>query len=127
KIINNQKNNTNEVNKDIVWNIAEASSVLDDGNNISYSPNNVLDNKTTTTWAEGASGDGIGEWIKISTEDGLDNVESISLINGFSKSSDLYYKNNRVKKASLEFSDGTTQVVEFKDDVLEKQVIDIGD
>ena len=126
KIINNQKNNNNEVSKDIVWNIAEASSVLDDGNNISYSPNNVLDNKTTTTWAEGASGDGIGEWIKISTEDGLDNVENISLINGFSKSSDLYYKNNRVKKASLEFSDGTTQVIEFKDDVLEKQVIDIG-
>lgn len=126
--IKKQRNNinTSEINNQVNWTIADSSSVLNDGNNISYSPSNVLDSKTSTVWSEGVQGDGIGEWIEISTGGDIGKVNSIAISNGFTKSTDLYYKNNRIKKANLEFSDGTNKIVEFKDNTLDEQVIDIG-
>lgn len=125
-VCNECVNIVNEVNNQASWTITNASSILNDGKNISYSHSNVLDGKTSTVWSEGVSGDGIGEWIEISTGGDIDKVNNIAISNGFTKSTDLYYKNNRVKRANLEFSDGTNKIVEFKDGILDEQVIDIG-
>lgn len=74
----------------------EVSSQLE-GN---YSKANMFDNNFKTAWVEGVSGNGIGEKIKIE----LNNytLDAVCLINGYSKNSDTYTENNRIKKIKIE-------------------------
>ena len=46
-------------------------------------------------------------------------ISSISLINGYSKSSDLYYKNTRVKDLIIEFSNGEVIKAQLSDDIMD--------
>lgn len=83
---------------------------------------NVHDADSTTAWVEDLPGTGIGEWISFeSDQEGY--VRSISLINGYSKTSKLYYLNDRLAKFRLEFSDGSYRDYEVNDDDLTMQTI----
>lgn len=75
-----------------------ASSELDDPGAYEfgrYGAHNLFDHDSTTCWAEGVSGDGIGELLYIGFEE---NLDTIFIVNGYSKTKNLFYKNNRVKK-----------------------------
>ena len=92
--------------------IVTASSTLRDGIN-SYDPENIHDTKKSTVWVEGEPGPGIGTRITItfdcSAESYLDmpqpdGINSISFINGFARSRDLWTANSRVRTFRLSFN-----------------------
>ena len=115
----------NTVLNPISWNNVSASSYLIEKSRY-YNPENAIDNDTSTAWIEGLKeNDGIGEFIEFSSENTF-RVDKIDIINGFTKSQDLYMKNNRVKKITLEFSDGKKQVHELLDNNMDYQTIDVG-
>lgn len=91
-------------------------------------------------------GKGIGEWVKIykHTEAEIDNVKmekdyfiddytigymdsfclsGIKIINGYAKSKDTYLANNRVKKAEIILSDGTSYIFDLEDNNLGFQTL----
>lgn len=103
---------------------AESSSTLSTQQGNSYNASNVFDGNTSTAWAEGSSSNGTGEYIKVNLTSSQ-VVTMIEMVNGYAKSDELYYKNCRVKKAELEFSDGSTQMVEFADATTSIQKVSI--
>lgn len=108
----------------IQWHFINSSSELTDKFG-TYHAKNVADNNNNTIWAEGVSGNGIGEWIYFSNTEAKD-IHRIDIINGFSKSEDLYYKNNRVKKLRLDFDSGHS-IYSFLDNSLSPQTITFND
>lgn len=102
-----------------------ASSVLEDGTGVDYSPYNLIDRKSNTIWAEGAEGPGVEEFIRIDfNKDKI--VKKLYIINGSAKSERLYYANNRVRVLRLDFGDGEIKDFELQDGVMGEQEIDLG-
>lgn len=85
--------------------VTSSSSLASQGK-FSYKPNLTIDGKLETAWLEGAKGNGIGEWILYSSENNQ-TVSAITIFNGYLKNNTTYLNNGRMKKFSLEFSDGT--------------------
>ena len=100
-----------------------------------YPERNILDKDPTTCWAEGHidSGcsygqDGIGESINIKTYrvtndkkfsyDVVKSLRGFKIINGYAKSKETYYNNNRVKQVEIELSNGNSFMYELKDNDL---------
>ncbi len=79
-----------------------------------YGPNNVTDNNYTTAWNEGAEGHGIGEWISLNMN-WTAEIKGVSIVNGYPKTQDIYYKNNRCRNVTVQLSDGYEQHVTLKD------------
>lgn len=95
------------------WDSVEASSELDD-----YVSEYSIDNKIDTAWVEAEEDDdGIGEWIKLQNEIEKE-VSGIEITNGYCKSEEIYFANNRIKKIKVEFSDGTFFYKEFEDNAM---------
>ena len=107
----------------ITWDNVYASSHLIQ-KSMNYKVENVIDDNPST-WIEGVSDDGIGQFIQFSSNNTF-RVDKIDIINGFSKNQKTYMKNNRVKKVIIEFSDKSQQVYELEDNNMEYQTIDIG-
>ena len=93
---------------------ASASSVLPSQGTFSYGPGNVLDDDPNTCWAEGASGTGVGERIVLSS-DTPQTVSGLNISNGYCKSSDAFYSNNRLKEINIIFDDGRSMTASFRD------------
>ena len=70
-----------------------------------YEEKLTTDGKLETAWLEGVKGNGIGEWLMYSAETDQ-TVSSITIYNGYLKNDKVYVNNGRIKKLSLEFSDG---------------------
>ncbi|WP_162131191.1 NADase-type glycan-binding domain-containing protein [Bradyrhizobium yuanmingense] len=87
----------------------------------SYDAANLFDASTGTAWVEGASGNGIGEWIAIEFET-LRRVKSIHVQNGYQKSPDIFANNNRVRQIRVLFSGGESQTF-ILDDKLSAQLL----
>ncbi|MCA1467021.1 caspase family protein [Bradyrhizobium sp. IC3195] len=87
----------------------------------SYGAANLFDASTGTAWVEGASGNGIGEWITIEFET-VRRVKSIRVHNGYQKSPDIFAKNNRVRQLRVLFSGGESQTFVL-DDKLSAQLL----
>lgn len=95
--------------------------------NISYKPEMVLDARPRTSWIEGVDGSGSGEWIQLNFGKNI-NVDNIYILNGLGDvTGKYYYKNHRVKKMLLEFSDGEEQIIELEDNFIREQEIKIDD
>ena len=88
------------------------SSILPKSNGISYGPDNLIDKKPHTAWVEGADGDGIYENISVKGVQG--KVKGIKILNGYNKSKDIYYKNNRVAELVI-YVQGQEIVVSLND------------
>jgi uncharacterized membrane protein YvbJ len=113
KEISQNENSDKGSYKPPVFNTITASSKLVESN-YNYDPINVADGNKETVWVEGASGDGLGEWVKLES-DTEQGIVGFSVINGYSKSDNLYYANNRVAKLLVEFSDGTSTIFNLTD------------
>ena len=93
---------------------AEASSELQADDDAYYGAKNVLDGDPTTAWNEGDSGDGTGQWIRLSA-DTDQVVVGIHIMGGYDASKDIYDWNNRPKDITIAFDDGTSFDVTLSD------------
>lgn len=93
---------------------ASASSVLKATSTINYSATNLLDGDLTTAWNEGAEGPGIDEWVRLDFSKPV-ALARIEIANGYQKDAERFLGNVRVKGMELEYSDGSTQVIELLD------------
>ncbi len=77
-------------------------------------PRHAGDRRKTTAWAEGRSDHGIGEWLQMVLPL-PQTLHNLTVVNGCRRLGEKYILNNRVKAATLTFSDGSTQDVVLKD------------
>jgi hypothetical protein len=68
----------------------------------------VLDGDLDTAWCEGASGDGAGQTLTF--EFSSASVDAIGIVNGYTKSQDIFQGNGRIKRLTVTVEDrGTTR------------------
>ncbi|MDM8548732.1 discoidin domain-containing protein [Desulfobacterales bacterium HSG2] len=97
---------------------ASASSSLSPDNN-AHIPRNITDGLEHTAWIEDVKGHGIGEWIQLEFRK-KKSICRIGIMNGYNKkksdmSGDRFYRNGRVKSATLSFSDGFLKKIDLAD------------
>ncbi|MBU0706756.1 hypothetical protein KKG41_00075 [Patescibacteria group bacterium] len=92
--------------------VTASSTLMSSG--YDYSPSQVIDQDFSTSWVEGAEGDGLNEWIKMQFS-GAGQINTLGIVPGFAKNTALYQENNRIKTVELEFSDGSTITSELVD------------
>jgi hypothetical protein len=96
-----------------------ASSTLANWRQYTFTAPNLIDDNLWTSWqpkTNKATG-GVNEWVKM-TFNSPQTLTAFEVSNGFRRVDDfgdLYIANNRAKTANLEFSDGTSMPIEFKD------------
>ena len=95
---------------------AYASSELTDAYG-SYPAWKAYDGYTTSTWSEGVSGIGRGEYLGFRFEPAY--VSSLSIWCGFHKDTRRYYKNNRPKEIGVWIGDEYQGLYEFDDTMTE--------
>jgi hypothetical protein len=100
---------------------ALASSTLEGTSTNSYRVTNLLDGDLTTAWNEGAEGPGIGEWIQFEFSQST-KLARIEIANGYQKDGERFEGNPRVESMKVEYSNGTTQLVDLLD-VMDFQAI----
>ncbi|MBN1320037.1 MAG: discoidin domain-containing protein [Thermoleophilia bacterium] len=93
---------------------AASSSYLKSKSTTSYRATNLLDGDLATAWEEGAEGPGLGEWVRLEFNDPL-VIARLEIANGCQKDEDRFNGNPRVRSLKVEYSDGTTQLVELED------------
>ena len=102
-----------------------ASSVLKPTPNYIYQPHLISDGNPNTTWAEGVAGDGIGEFVLFTFQNQV-QIRDVEIINGFAtmhpQLGDLYFLNNRLQTARIEFEDGAEEI-SLRDAVKTSQTI----
>ena len=92
----------------------EKSSALPSDADGSYEVENTFDGLVDTMWCEGnKDGDGTGEFIEFHF-DGTKKVGQVELVNGIGGSVKYWMLGNRATKATLSFSDGSSQQIEIK-------------
>ncbi len=94
---------------------ATASSTLASVKPGRYDPQKAIDWQRDTSWAEGADGAGVGEWLTL-TFPGTIEVYTIGIDVGFDRDAYIFAQNNRLKTATVEFSNGETVSLEFADE-----------
>ena len=77
--------------------------------------------KGSGTWAEGAEGDGLNEWLKFDFVFPI-NITSIRIWNGLKISQALYKANGRVKKLLITTSTGEEKMVNLRDKFEEQSI-----
>lgn len=91
------------------WQLEEisVSSELPDNDDYDYDKWNLFGGNRTSAWAEGAPGDGTGEWIEIDLPENFD-LGCIGIINGYQRSRETYEANGRVAQVlcTITFADG---------------------
>jgi len=99
-----------------------ASSVLSADRWGTYEAFSAIDSSLSTPWTEGVDGPGTGEWIMLTFPSAIE-LHSIGVDVGYDRdegddfhSADLFDKNNRLKRATLIFSDGEQVELTFKDE-----------
>lgn len=100
------------VNLTDIYSIKASSAKFED--NRLYTVQNLIDNNSKTAWVPDSKKSGIGEWIEISFDDPT-QINNITLTNGYTKSDVTFKNNNRIKNATLIFSDGSKTKIILKD------------
>jgi hypothetical protein len=92
-----------------------ASSELpaDEGGN--YAAPMSIDGQLATAWVEGADGPGQGEWLMLTFPTPV-TVDRLGIDVGYDRTGATFAANNRVKKATVIFSEGTQVPLEFADE-----------
>jgi len=93
---------------------ATASSTYPADGNVTYDAKNISDGKAGTAWVEGADGAGMGSTIELDLG-GDKDVARLKIWGGMWYSADSWNRSNRPKQIELEFSDGSTHMVDLDD------------
>jgi uncharacterized caspase-like protein len=91
-----------------------ASSALSPQLGNTYGVEHLFDGNRAAAWVEGAPGHGIGEWITVEFN-AARLVRSVTIDNGYQKNYDIFYKNSRVSRMTLVFSNGERKTVSLQD------------
>lgn len=85
---------------------AHASSELKSANH-AYAANKVIPPSLGTAWCEGATGDGVGEWIELTLKTPMvsDGGFKLEILPGYASSPATYKKNNRPKRLAAIIND----------------------
>ncbi len=90
-----------------------ASSALPTQGANQYGVQNLFGDPNTA-WVEGVPGLGISEWISIEF-DAMREIASVTLQNGYQKSTDIFAKNTRVRRLRAVFSEGEKLTLPLED------------
>jgi hypothetical protein len=82
-----------------------ASSALPADRLGSYQAWSAVDGRAESPWCEGVDGSGTGQWLELLFESPLE-LTRIRLANGYSYDDDIFARYNRLKRATLIFSNG---------------------
>jgi putative hemolysin len=100
---------------------ASASSVLPSDRWGTYHAWSANDGLLSTPWSEGVDGAGVGEWIMLEFP-GTIEIQGIGVSVGYDRDADdklrspeVFGNNNRLKRATLIFSNGERTTVDFAD------------
>jgi LysM repeat protein len=93
---------------------ASASSIFPSDRWGTYHAWSAIDSRIESPWVEGAAGPGVGEWILL-TFPGTVEVWGIGLDVGYDRDADIFYANNRIKRATFIFSNGERVTLDFAD------------
>jgi hypothetical protein len=93
---------------------ADASSALPADRWGSYGPLSAIDGTIETAWAEGADGAGSGEWLRLVFPAEI-VVDHVNIDAGYDADEALFAANNRIRRATLEFSGGERVAVALSD------------
>jgi hypothetical protein len=91
-----------------------ASSHLPTGRGGQYQSWMAMDGAPETSWVEGVAGPGVGEWIQLDFP-GIVEIHSINLDVGYDRDADIFYANNRIKRATFIFSSEEQVEMTFSD------------
>jgi hypothetical protein len=100
------------------WYTVAASSFLKEPDGTEYPPENL--NAWNEAWVEGAEGDGIGESITLTLKKPA-NVNQVGLRNGYTKSRELYFANNRAAQFKVSVNGGQAFKINVPDEFLETE------
>ena len=102
----NDSNDENIIsdNDNISVSYIETSSSLTDEYG-DYRAENLIDDNYNTSWAEGVSGNGVGETITIHFDD-VQVLNGINIVNGYIKDWETYYKNGKVTSLKIDYGNG---------------------
>jgi hypothetical protein len=81
---------------------------------LEYDPPKAVDGRLSTSWVEGVTGPGIGEWLRLDFDRKI-CVVRLGLDVGYDRDDRTFFGNYRVRRVGLSFSDGDTKHIEFKD------------
>lgn len=95
----------------------KASSVYAADADGTYEPTNLADGISDSMWCEANESDGTGEWVEFDFGAPQD-VGSLTLVNGNGYSFPFFMKGNRATKATLTFSDGSTEEIVIKNSLM---------
>lgn len=110
-----ENTNTSSDDKPVFLDISGNYPILEPDSGYQYELKQLCDGKVETCWAEGIDGNGIGAEIKFyNNEDNIEKVHAIYINNGNCRNEDMFYKNAHAKQIKLEFSDGTSKIVDFE-------------
>jgi hypothetical protein len=90
-----------------------AGSVLAPQGASTYGPGNTRFDEAAA-WCEGASGDGIGEWLRVDLAP-VQRFRRVLIGNGFARTPALFAANNRARRVRIETSDGVRVEAELRD------------
>jgi hypothetical protein len=93
---------------------ATSSSALKPTTTNNFRAPNLVDSDLTTAWIEGAEGTGAGEWVKFAFSTPV-TLARIDVANGNQKDEKHFTGDIRVKTVQLEYSSGSTQLVDLLD------------
>ena len=91
-----------------------ASSILNPQLGNSYGVQHLFAGNGTTAWVEGKNGQGVGEWVVVEF-DGQRLIKGFEIHNGYQKNPDIYYKNSRVRRLRVVFSNGESRTFTLQD------------
>lgn len=103
---------------------ATASSTLAPGNGLRYDPQLLAEDDPdsgSSAWVEGVKGDGVGESVTLAFPEPA-KISRIGIDNGYTKSEDVYLKNNRVAKLDVSINGGKSFSVEVPDERLTSEL-----
>ncbi|MCB9779181.1 MAG: discoidin domain-containing protein, partial [Alphaproteobacteria bacterium] len=104
---------------------SKSSSAYPDDSDGTYGTDNVMDGMKDTMWCEGSKdGDGTGEWIEFDLG-GSTKVSAILFNNGNAGGFSSFMNANSATKATVSFSDGSSQQIELKPSMMD-QTVSIG-
>lgn len=103
-------------------NVSASSSLPSDEVTDYYGPWNARDGLVNTAWNEGASGTGAEEWIQLEA-DVPQRVYGVTIIPGYCKSSESYFKNARPCDVIISFDSGPSYRVQLSDQYGTEQTI----
>lgn len=95
-------------------NAASASSALEAASTNSYGASNLMDGDLATAWSEDKDGPGVGEWVNLEFSEPV-VPDHIEIANGYQKDDDRFLGNARIESLEIEYSNGTTQLVDLLD------------